>query len=329
MKQKHFLVIGDAMIDHFLFLRDATVNCELQPNACLLCMRFGDKIPVDRYAATVAGNAANVAVGLARLGIASALFTVVGSDVGGREILHRLKREGVETRWVRCEQKVNTNVSGVISFHGERTILVHHVPRRYPPLPQGHFSWVYFTSLGPKLQEVERVQRMVAARIKKDGTSLAYNPGSFQLRLARKAFLKLLPICKVLFLNKEEAQLVSGVRQPPEKPQDLLFALARFTPGVIIITDGQKGSYAYDHHRMFSCPIFPGRALERTGAGDSFGTGVVAALSAGNDLAEALRWGSANAASVVQAVGPQAGLLHNNEMQRMLRKYRRIQPKQL
>lgn len=329
MQQKRILVIGDAMIDHFLFLSDATVNCELQPNACLLCMRFGDKIPVDRYAATVAGNAANVAVGLQRLGVPSALFTVVGSDVGGREVLHRLSREGVETRWVRCEQHVNTNVSGVISFHGERTILIHHIPRRYPPLPTERFPWIYFTSIGPKLQEVERMQRAVIALMKRDGAILAYNPGSFQLRLSRTVFRKLLPMCRVLFLNKEEAQLVSGLRQPPEKPQDLLFALARLTAGIVVITDGEKGSYAYDHHRMVSCSIFPGRALERTGAGDSFGAGVVAALSAGHDLAEALRWGSANAASVVQAVGPQAGLLHSNEMQRMLKKYKRIQPKQL
>ncbi len=329
MKQPTVLVIGDAMIDHFLFLSDATVNCELQPNACLLCMRFGDKIPVDRYAVTVAGNAANVAVGLSRLAIPSTLFTVIGSDVGGREILHRLTREGVQTRYVTSEQKVNTNVSGVLSFRGERTILVHHIPRRYPPLPEQRFPWMYFTSIGPKLAEVSRMQRAVRSMVAHDGMKLAYNPGSFQLRLPRKEFLDFLPFCKVLFVNKEEAQLIAGLRQPPEKPQDLLFALSKHKTPMIVMTDGPKGSYAYDHHHVLFCPPFPGKALERTGAGDSFGAGVVAALASGKELGEALRWGSANSASVVQQVGPQAGLLHANEMQKMLKKYKSIRPKQL
>ncbi len=329
MKLPRILVIGDAMIDHFLFLSDATVNCELKPDTCLLCVRFGDKIPVDRYAATVAGNAANVAVGLCRLGLASSLFTVVGQDVGGREILHRLKREGVETRWLTLQEGVHTNVSAVVSFHGERTILIHHEPRHYPPLPQQHFGWVYFTSIGPELKEVRRMQHAVRALLTRDGTKLAYNPGSFQLRLPHKQFVDLLPYTHVLFVNKEEAQLIAGLRRAPEKPQDLLFALAKYKTPMIVMTDGPKGSFAYDHHRVLFCESFPGRALERTGAGDSFGAGVVAALACGKDLGEALRYGSANSASVVQQIGPQAGLLHANEMQRMLKKYKRIKPRQL
>lgn len=329
MPSPSVLAIGDAMIDHFFFLNDAVVNCELKPDTCLLCMRFGDKIPVEGYAATVAGNAANVAVGFARLGYRAALATTIGHDVGGREIMHRLMCEHVDTHFVHVDNRVNTNVSAVVSFQGERTILLHHVKRRYKPLPAHAYAWIYFTTLGPELREVARVQRLLRRFMKQYGGKLAYNPGSFQLRLPRKTFLELLPTTEVLFVNKEEAQLIAGMRQPPEKPHDLLFALAKYGTKTIVMTDGERGAYAYDRHHVCFCPPFPGRALERTGAGDSFGTGVVAALAAGKDVGEALRWGSANAASVVQKVGPQAGLLHEKEMQRALRTHTRIQPKKI
>jgi sugar/nucleoside kinase (ribokinase family) len=50
-------------------------------------------------------------------------------------------------------------------------------------------------------------------------------------------------------------------------------------------------------------------AVEETGAGDGFGSGVVAALMAGKDMHEAVEWGKRQAASVVSYMGAKKGLL--------------------
>ena len=59
-----FLAIGDIVIDAFIRLKDAHVNCSLNKETCELCMRFGDKIPYESMEEVRAvGNSANAAVG--------------------------------------------------------------------------------------------------------------------------------------------------------------------------------------------------------------------------------------------------------------------------
>jgi 5-dehydro-2-deoxygluconokinase len=52
------------------------------------------------FAAYVGGSPTNIAVGAQRLGLTTALLTAVGEDPVGDFILHFLKKEGVETRFI-------------------------------------------------------------------------------------------------------------------------------------------------------------------------------------------------------------------------------------
>ena len=58
-------------------------------------------------------------------------------------------------------------------------------------------------------------------------------------------------------------------------------------------------------------PIDP---YSRTGAGDAFGAGCVAALIKGKSFEEALLWGTVNSASVIGYVGSTKGLLKDAEI---------------
>jgi ribokinase len=75
--------------------------------------------------------------------------------------------------------------------------------------------------------------------------------------------------------------------------------------------------------------ILPIDLVEATGAGDAYATGFIAALFHGHSTAEAMRWGSANSASVVTKIGPQDGLLKLKEMQKMLSRFKDIKPKKI
>src|SRR5215468_5753619 len=57
-------------------------------------------VEITSFAAYIGGCPTNISVGTRRLGLNSALLTAVGSDPVGDFILHALKREGVETRYI-------------------------------------------------------------------------------------------------------------------------------------------------------------------------------------------------------------------------------------
>src|SRR5690349_17068304 len=96
MKPKFDIIsIGDPVIDSFLFIHDIEIKTIKGQKKALI--NWGDKLPVDQFYKSVAGNATNNAVGSSRLGLKTAYFCVVAHDSGGREIIHKMHKEGVAT----------------------------------------------------------------------------------------------------------------------------------------------------------------------------------------------------------------------------------------
>src|SRR3989344_1094268 len=137
--------IGDATIDNYVLIHDAEVRCNLNKTQCLLCVEYGDKIAVDRLTHSVAGNAPNNVVGAARLKLKSSIYANVGSDSSGQQITEKLKQENVDIRYIRVNEGMESNLSTILSFKGERTIFVYHQDWKYQ-LPDLELSkWVYFS----------------------------------------------------------------------------------------------------------------------------------------------------------------------------------------
>lgn len=311
------ITIGDATIDTFLFVDYLEVR-EIGGRQKAL-INWGDKLPVEKLFKSVAGNAANNAVGSARLGLNTAFYTVFAHDMGGREILHKMQKEGVSTRYIEKNDKHGTNASTVICYKGERTIYVYHEHRNYKLPNFVPAQWVYLTSLG---KGFEKIYSDLVKYLKKYKVRLAFNPGTYQLRAGPKANRLILEKTDLLSLNVEEAESWVG------ETGDMRVLCRRLTelgPRAVVVTDGQNGAYSYSHEGFYSIKIFPGERVEATGAGDAFTTAYIAALAYGLPHAEALRWGPVNAASVVGKIGPQAGLLTRKEIEARLRKQKKYQ----
>jgi ribokinase len=314
--------IGDATIDTFLFVHDLEIKkIDGEQKAV---MNWGDKLPVDQFYRSVAGNAANNAVGSARLGLKTGFYTVLAHDSGGREIVHKMEKEGVSTRYIIKNDKHPTNASTVISYQGERTIFVYHEHRKYQLPSFVHSRWVYLTSMG---QGFEVIYNDLARYLDRYQVKLGFNPGTYQLRAGPKANEAVLKRTDVLSLNVEEAQ--SWVGECGRDPEELCKKLAKLGPKAITLTDGRSGAYSFSEQGFYYIPEFPGKRVEATGAGDSFTTAYLAALILGKTHAEALRWGPVNAASVVGQIGPQAGLLARTELEAKLAKAKKYQPNKI
>lgn len=310
--------IGDPTIDTFLMIHDIEIKRIKGQQKAII--NWGDKLPVDKFYRTVAGNAANNAVGSSRLGLNTAFYTVLADDAGGREIIHKMKKEKVAADYIVIDENHPTNASTVLSYQGERTIFVYHEHRKYRLPKLGNSKWLYLTSLGVGF---ESIYKDLAKYIDKTGAKLAFNPGTFQLRKGPKFNKIILERTEVLSLNKEEAQSWVGDYDDPE---ELCRRLTKLGPKTVVLTDGRRGAYSYSPEGYFYIAEFPGPRLEATGAGDGFTTAYVAALANGLSHSEALQWGPVNAGSVVQQIGPQAGLLTRKQIEAKLNKMKAYKP---
>ncbi len=285
-------------------------------------MSWADKIPAKEVHRLIGGNAANLSVGTSRLKLKTAQYLELGDDEAGVKIFNILRDEGVSTKYIYRRKHLASNFSAVLNFHAERTILVYHVPRKYIFPKTENARWVYYTSMGPGF---EKIHPALLKYLKILGAKLGINPGTYQLRAGAKAMKDILRVTDVILLNKEETQLFTNSES--DDFAVLLKNLLKLGPKIAVVTDGPKGSYASDGKNFYYQNIYDTPILERTGCGDSYSTGFLAALAYGLDIKEGMRWGTMNAAFVIQKVGAQPGLLKLNAMKRLLAGNPKFQPK--
>lgn len=317
--------IGDTVIDTYLPIDDAKLF--LDEGTEYLGLKYGFKIPVEEGVSMVAGNAANNAVGSSRLGLKTAIYTNVGNkddDQDDDRIKAKLKREGVDIRYVVETDDLPSNHNIVLTFKGERTILVHHQPYEFDLPDLENSKWIYLTSMAPNYIDSPVINQLLNY-LERSGAKLAYQPGTFQVKLGAKKHHRLLSAADFFIVNVEEAiHFLGHDIASPVPIKKLLSGIVELGVQKVVITDGDKGSFGFDGDKYFSLGCFPAKLVEMTGAGDAYATGTVAGLIHGETLGEAMRWGAANSASVVGQIGPQAGLLSLNQMKESLKQNSKI-----
>lgn len=323
MAKYDIISIGDTTLDAFIGLHEASVHCNVNHVECQLCMSYADKIPYESLTVLPAcGNSANNAIGSARLGMKVAFVGAVGDDHEGTDIINEFKKEKVDTQFITINKGVPTNFHFVLVFRGERTILIKHQLYKYK-LPDLDTEWVYFSSMGEGTEKFH--DELLKALEGNPALRLSFNPGTFQMRMGQKlaGFYKR---TELLFLNREEAQLVTG-----EKSRDipvLAKAMHKLGAKVAIITDGRDGGYASDGKTIWFLDHFPGPRVEATGAGDAFGTAFTAAIHLGKTIPEAMEWGTVNAGQKVLTVGPHFGLQTRSQIENWLKSHQKFRAKE-
>jgi ribokinase len=319
MKEYDFVAIGDTVIDAFIRLKDAEAHCDIDGKNCKLSMNFGAKIPYEAvHELPAVGNSANASVAAARLGLSSALITNIGDDTYGDKCITHLKDDGVSTEYVVRHEGKKTNYHYVLWFQDERTILIKHEAYHYTfPTHITPPKWIYLSSFA---KEDEGLHDTIAEYLQKHpAVRLAFQPGTFQLKLGLDRLKALYAHTEVFVCNVEEAQELLGDHTAPVK--DMLRSIHAHGPKIVLITDGKLGAYLLHENKTYFMPPYPDTKppLERTGAGDAFASTFVAAIALGLSPEEAIRWAPINSASVVQYVGAQKGLLTREELEQFLR----------
>ncbi|MDB5244162.1 MAG: hypothetical protein JWN18_32 [Parcubacteria group bacterium] len=313
-----FIAIGDTAVDEFIQLKEARVNCDINDENCTISMKWGDKIPYESSILVAGvGNAANAAVSAARLGLSAGFVSNIGKDKFGDDTLASFATENVDATYVRVNEGVPTNHHFVLCFEAERTILIRH--QEYPyALPADFIApkWIYLSSIG---EGAEAFHQELTEWLKAHPeTKLAFQPGTFQMKLGIEKLAALYKQTEIFACNKEEAQRILGIVEHDVK--SLLEKVRALGPSIVLITDGPHGAYTFDGTTYLKVPMYPDiqPPVERTGAGDATTSTVVVALALGLSLEEALAWGPINSMSVVQEIGAQKGLLTRSKLEEYL-----------
>lgn len=322
--QHDMIAIGDTTQDIFLEMSDASVQCDLDGENCRISFDYADKIAVDKKTDVPAvGNAANHAIGMARLGLESAIYTVVGKDVQGELAKKVFAENGVNPAYVSLDEERGTNFSCVINYKGERTIFVYHEPRDYQMPDFKSTRWTYLSSASG--EGVKKLHTQVIDWLEKSPeVKLSFNPGTHQIHLGLEELKPLLSRTNALFLNREESAEILGAETSDIK--QLMAGYHELGVEMMIMTDGPDGAYVSDGKIIHHLGIFEGPVIERTGAGDAFGSGFMGAILHGKSIAVAMLWGNANSTSVVQYVGAREGLLTPEKIAEMIEANPNVRP---
>lgn len=324
------VTIGDSAVDTFVTLLQA--KTDIIEGGRKLLLNFGDKVPVEPPVSSVGGNAANSAVAASKLHLKTAIYTNIGNfgeDKDDDRIKNKLKKEGVDIRYIVETDEFPSNHHIILSFKGERTILTYHQPWRYELPDFEQSKWVYYTSLSSNFTQTSLVPQLISY-LERTGAKLLYNPGTFQIKHGVKKYPRLLSLTELFICNMEEAKIILSFDEGKKVAvKKLLKSLIDLGPKMAVITDGEVGSYGFDGADYFHLGIFPAKEVDMTGCGDAYASGTLAGLFHGKSLDEAMRWGAANGAAAVEQVGAQAGLLSYSQMEDTLKQHSKIAAKEL
>jgi ribokinase len=300
------VTIGKATQD--VFLKSASAFTQFEHKGVKYeQLPVGQKLDLDEVIFSTGGNVTNAAVTFARQGLHSKYSWCLGNDASSETILQSLDKEGVDTGHVVQNDRFNASYSVILMLvGGERTILNYK-----GKMPTSHDSeldlsvieegdWIYISSLG----DMDLLERIIT-RAAEHNVKVMLNPAGIELQHADK--LKgLLEDVEVLAVNKEEAQMIVH----GEESEELVRHLNHYCK-VVVVSDGPNGVVATDGQTIISAGMYEDvPVVDRTGAGDAFGSGFLSQYAQGKSLKESIIFASANSTSVVQSIGAKEGILH-------------------
>ncbi len=315
------LCIGNATIDVFVLLKNLQ-KFSYDKFSNNISFPLGEKVPLDEHKLTMGGNAANLAVGLKRLGLNTALAAEIGSDEFSEKIVNTLKKEEVDQTYIKKGDRQTPYFNIVLSYAGDRTILDERTPsEEVIEIKNANPKYFYLTGLNGNWEKI-----FPEVILNNPDSLFAFNPGSRQLNEGFEKTLEILPKIEILFVNLAEAQKIISEQETDIKI--LMTKLKSKGVKVAVVTDGINGSYAINsNEEIFHIgSVSKEKPVERTGAGDSYAGAFLYAIIKGKSVEEAMRYGAINADSVIKKIGAQDGLLKESEIEQISSENQNFQP---
>jgi sugar/nucleoside kinase (ribokinase family) len=281
--------------------------------------QMGKEVEAKSFEMVLGSASAIFASGLRRLGHPVGFVGKVGDDFFGQFCRGQLAALGVNTSWVRTTPGATTGVTLCLSTKNDRAQVT--FPGAIAELGLSDIPFDAFDGFGHLHLSCFALQKRLRpafsrllATAKRQGLSTSFDPNSSLLGETKKQALRLLPYVDVLFVNEREAAELSGKSSPHAAAKELSHRSA-----CAVVKLGSKGAVLA---RGGDVVVVPGprvRAVDTTGAGDSFAAGFVSAFLAGETDLACLKKGNACGALSTRAVGGTAAQPDQKELSNFLK----------
>ncbi len=268
---------------------------------------------VDRMELHAGGCAANTGIGLAKLGVNTAIAGKIGSDGFGDFLVNTFASHGINTDGVVRDSVAATSATMVL-VHGD-----------------GERSFLHYLGANAalKYEDIDRA-RMVDTKILHVAGALVMpgidgEPTASLLKEAKEAGVitaldtvwdatgawmakvaPSLPYVDYLLPSYEEARMLAGGLEKPDEIAAFLIDAGASTVGLKM---GERGSYFQTRGGdTLNLPVLPVQAVDALGAGDAFVAGFLAGIARGWDIERSARFATAVGACCVTALGATTGV---------------------
>ncbi len=294
------LVVGDVMVDHFLWGRVSRISPEAP-------------VPVVdvQKDSVMLGGCANVLNSIYAMGGRVFVAGVIGADDVGKGLLRQLKERGIDTAGIIIEKDRPTTLKTRIVAHGQQVVRFDQESKKPIPRTSCDKILAYVKSLRDQIGAIvisDYNKGVVSRELIEGIKSIIGNSGIFLCVDPKQSDFSVYAGVHVITPNHHEAQRAAGMEIV--NGDDLLklgeTLLSRYDFEALLITRGEEGMSLFERGRKLNHSFFPAQAKEVydvTGAGDTV-IGVLAlALAARADLKEATSLANHAAGIVVGKVG--------------------------
>ena len=284
--------------------------------------------PMDNIRLSYGGDALNEAVVLAKLGAEVELFSNVGNDEAGRQVINYLSANGVDTSGIVKDLKIPTGINIVlVDDKGERYFLTNPngslrklTEEDLTPHADTGSDIVSFAGIfvSPEL-DIPAMTNLFRAIKKRPGRILAADMTKAKKGEKLSDLKPLLKYVDFIFPNASEIALLTGVDDPRENAEKLV----DMGVGCAVVKKGKDGCLIHTKEEFIEVPAHPVRnPVDSTGAGDTFAAGFIYALSKGYSIPDCGRFANAAASCAVEYLGATEGFPGIEEVIRRFEKIR-------
>ncbi len=251
------------------------------------------------------GPVATAIVALARLGAKVAMMDGLGDDWRGALIREEFQREGIYVGYLKVSKDCTSSTACILVREEDGSRSIVYSPGTAPELSPADLSRSVIASA--RILHVNgrhwEACLQAARTAREAGVQVSFDGGAHRYRSEMKQLVSLTDICIVARDFAEKYTLETDIHKAAE-------ALLKSGPGLVVITDGTKGSWVLSREgQAFHQPAYllP-KVVDTTGCGDGYHGAFLFGLLKGLGLEKTASFASAVAAINSQHLGGRSGL---------------------
>lgn len=275
----------------------------------------GETLHGTRFLMSFGGKGANQAVTAARLGAQVSMVAKLGEDIFGRDTLKNFETQGIDTRAIFFTNDASSGTAAIsVDSDGHNTIIIVAGANELlsPEDIDTARSVIESAQVLICQLEIPLETTLAALRIARAaGVTTIFNPAPARPDLPAEIYA----LSDIFCPNETETELLTGLKvETLKEAENAARALLQRGCGKVILTLGERGSLLVSPEETFYVESKKVKAVDTTGAGDSFVGSLAYFIAQDKPFQEAMKKASQIAAISVQADGTQTSFPTADEL---------------